>query len=230
MSGSTSPYFPHFLWEFCPSHVHMHGTIFEDFNSGFLDVETQKIFKEAEQSFTKLEPDARSVVTDLLDRTVWSEENTKRSIPFNRRDVEILHKYFVFLRFCNSAAYRQMVVSFQMSGYEGPKDGLNFNLYKPSVAKHRKRLILHGFIDFLEHSWANGLIRSFSDERLPIGCALRWHCLRDQEVVLADCCFGSRDEGFDEDPSFTSLSGLLHFPYHRMPSFGGSKSIRTIAA
>ncbi|EDR02163.1 uncharacterized protein LACBIDRAFT_332567 [Laccaria bicolor S238N-H82] len=79
------------------------------FNSGFLGVETQKIFKEAEQSFTKLEPDARSVVTDLLDRTVWSEENTKRSIPFNRRDVEILHKYFVFLRFCNSAAYRQMV-------------------------------------------------------------------------------------------------------------------------
>jgi hypothetical protein len=195
-------------------------TIFQDFDSGFLDVETQKIPKEVEKSFTKLEFDAQSVVTDLLDRTVWSEENTKRSIPFNRRDVETLRKYFVFLRFRNSVAYRQMVVTLEESSHEEPKDGQIFNAYRPVIVQLRKRYILRGFIDFLEHSWADGVIRSRSDQRLPTGWSvdtfqdvMNLYCWRlceaevcvgiaseDQEFMLADCCFGSLDEGFDEDP------------------------------
>ncbi|KIJ91661.1 hypothetical protein K443DRAFT_14204 [Laccaria amethystina LaAM-08-1] len=221
MSDATSPYFPHFLLEFWLSHVgtgkpsnkqrvHTYDvydnelneayeipnsdrTIFQDFNSGSLDAKTEKIFQEAEQSFTKLESDAQSVVTDLLDRTVWSEENTKRSIPFNRRDVETLRKYFVFLRFRNSVAYRQMVVTLEESSHEEPKDGQIFNAYRPVIVQLRKRYILRGFIDFLEQSWADEVIRSHSDQRLPTGC-------EDQEFMLADCCFGSLDEGFDEDP------------------------------
>ncbi|KIJ94789.1 hypothetical protein K443DRAFT_134619 [Laccaria amethystina LaAM-08-1] len=248
MSDATSPYFPHFLWEFWLSHVgtskpstkqrvHIYDvydnelneayeipnsdrTIFQDFDSGFLDVETQKIPKEVEKSFTKLEFDAQSVVTDLLDRTVWSEENTKRSIPFNRRDVETLRKYFVFLRFRNSVAYRQMVVTLEESSHEEPKDGQIFNAYRPVIVQLRKRYILRGFIDFLEHSWADGVIRSRSDQRLPTGWSvdtfqdvMNLYCWRlceaevcvgiaseDQELMLADCCFGSLDEGFDEDP------------------------------
>ena len=196
------------------------GTISQDFNSGFLDVETEKIFKEAEQSFTKLESDAQSVVTDLLDRTVGSEENTKRSIPFNRRDVETLRKYFVFLHFHNSTAYRQMVVTLEKSDHEEPKDGQIFNAYRPLIVQLRKQFILRGSIDILEHSWADGVIRSRLDQRLPTGWSvntfqevMNLYCWRlceaevcvgiaceDRQFMLADCCFGSLDEGFDEDP------------------------------
>ncbi|EDR00010.1 uncharacterized protein LACBIDRAFT_314918 [Laccaria bicolor S238N-H82] len=118
-----------------------------------------------------------------------------------------------------------MVVTLEKSGYEEPKDGQIFNAYRPLIAQLRKRFILRGFIDFLEHSWADGVIRSRSDQRLPIGWSvdtfqdvMNLYCWRlceaevcvgiaceDQEFILADCCFGSLDEGFDEDPECCDL-------------------------
>ncbi|KAF8962816.1 kinase-like domain-containing protein [Flammula alnicola] len=259
MTSSTSKYVPSFLFKFWlstgailpsrPPRVHIYDvydnelteahhapkespSIFKDLDIGSLSCETRKVVCEAETAFAKLESSAREVLQDLLDRTVWSGETYagKKSLPFSRGAVEVLRKYFVFLRFRNSGGYRRTVQSLEESYQTDPKEGMVYPAFRPLIVQLRLRYVLRAFIQFLNHTSADGggsdLARARRRSELPtpgvsvdaFHDAMEAYCWRlceaelcigvateDQEFMLSDRCFGTLDEGFDEDPECCDL-------------------------
>ncbi|CAA7264551.1 unnamed protein product [Cyclocybe aegerita] len=252
MSKIITPYFPSFLFEFWlsagptlpsrPPRVHLYDiydneltethqvpkqatSIFQDLDIGLLEFRTRACLRDAEIAFTHLESEVQSVLTDLLNRTVWSGEDvaTKRSLSFNRSDVETLRKYFVFLRFRNSAAYSKTVCSLVESSQETPGDFSS--AFQPLIVEFWIRYILGNIIEFLCHTSADGPLVKTRPEvpTLSISVsafqdAMEVYCWRlcdaelcigiateDQEFMLSDRCFGTLDEGFDEDPECCDL-------------------------
>lgn len=197
-------------------------SIFSDLDIGSLEAETRNVLADAEFAFTHLECEAQMVLKGLLDRTVWSGENYvgKKSLPFARNDVETLRKYFVFLRFRNSAGYRATVQSLEESYQGHPSEGVIYSAYRPLIVQLRLRYILRGFIKFLNHSSADIDSERRRQEPPTPGVsvdafhdAMNLYCWRlcaaelcigvateDQEFMLSENCFGTLDEGFDEDP------------------------------
>ncbi|KDR73031.1 hypothetical protein GALMADRAFT_73323 [Galerina marginata CBS 339.88] len=202
-------------------------SVFHELDIGYLQGETRRALSEAEAAFCKLESETQEVLNDLLDRTVWSGENYagKKSLPFNRNSVEVLRKYFVFLRFRNSAGYRETVQSLEQSYQAQPKEGCVYSAYRPLVVQLRLRHILRGFIKFLNHSSADTVSARTVPEFPATGVsgdafndAMEKYCWRlceaelcigvateDQEFMLSDRCFGTLDEGFNEDPECCDL-------------------------
>ncbi|KAF8151656.1 kinase-like domain-containing protein [Crassisporium funariophilum] len=203
-------------------------SIFKDLDIGSLDSETRKVLDDAEAAFAHLESDAQTALSDLLGRTVWSGETYvgKKSLSFDRRAVETLRKYFVFLRFRNSAGYRHTVQSLEESYQSQPRDGLVYPAFRPLIVQVRLRFVLRRFKEFLNHTSSDGIsVRSRPEEPAAHGAsvdpfqdAMNLYCWRmceaelcigvatdDQEFMLSDCCFGTLDEGFDEDPECCDL-------------------------
>lgn len=199
-------------------------SVFQDLKVGSLESETLRALQDAEDAFSLLESDARAALNSLLERTVWSGESYtgKKSLPCDRRTVETLRKYFVFLRFRNSQGYRETVHSLEQESHQNqPQDGNIYPAFRPLIVQHRLRSILRTFVAFLQHMSSDGaslnpcteqpvtqgaLVKSFQDmmnlycwrmcdAELCIGVATD-----DQEFMLSDRCFGSLDEGFDEQP------------------------------
>ena len=197
-------------------------SIFKDLHFVSLQPETHQVLCDAESAFTRLECEAQAVLKNLLDQTVWSGESYagKKSLPFARNDVEILRKYFVFLRFRNSAGYRETVQSLEESFQDDPREGIVYSAYRPLIVQLRFRYILRGFTKFLNHTSADGDSGKRRQEPPTPGVsidafrdAMDLYCWRlcaaelcigiateDQEFMLSDSCFGTLDEGFDEDP------------------------------
>jgi hypothetical protein len=197
-------------------------SVFHDLDIGSLQAETRNVLADAESAFTRLECEAQMVLKGLLDRTVWSGENYagKKSLPFARNDVETLRKYFVFLRFRNSAGYRATVQSLEESYQGHPSEGVIYSAYRPLIVQLRLRYILRGFIKFLNHSSADvdpeKRRQEFPTPGVSVDAvhdAMDLYCWRlcaaelcigvateDQEFILSENCFGTLDEGFDEDP------------------------------
>ncbi|KAH9475156.1 Putative serine/threonine-protein kinase/receptor R826 [Psilocybe cubensis] len=254
MLDSVPKYFPNFLLKFWlstgsilptrPPRVHVYDvydnelteihqspkkstSVFHELNIGLLEAETRKALSEAEGAFAKLELETEVVLKDLLDRTVWSGGScsTKRSLPFDRKSVEILRKYFVFLRFRNSAGYRDTALSLTNSYQADPEEGVVYSAYRPLIVQFRLRHILRGFIKFLNHTSADGPFTKHAPEFPTSGIsvdafqeAMDLYCwslceaelciglaTEDQEFMLSDRCFGTLDEGFDEDPECCDL-------------------------
>lgn len=196
--------------------------IFQDLDNGLLQPYTRKALAEAEKAFFKLESEAQVVLKDLLDRTVWSSDGyaSKKSLPLNRTSVEVLRKYFVFLRFRNSGGYRDTVRSLEQFNKAEPGEGCVYPAYRHSVANVRLQYILKAFVKFLNHTSSDSASARTRPD-LPttdasLGAfhdAMEKYCWRlcdaelcigiaseDQEFMLSDRCFGTLDEGFDEDP------------------------------
>lgn len=196
--------------------------VFHDLDIGHLQPYTRQVLAEAEKAFSRLESEAQTVLKDLLDRTVWSGDNytNKKSLPLNRISVEVLRKYFVFLRFRNSGGYRDTVRSLEQSSQADPREGCIYPAYRHSVAQIRLQYILKGFIKFLNHTSADSASArtrpNLPTTDMSLGAfhdAMEMYCWRlceaelcigiateDQEFMLSDRCFGTLDEGFDEDP------------------------------
>lgn len=205
-------------------------TIFHDLEIGPLDGETRKSLSNAESAFFSLQREVQLVLQDMLDRTVWSGEDYagKKSLPFSRRDVETLRKYFVFLRFRNSRGYRDIVASLAAC-YQAQPGEVVYAAFRPLVGQARLRHVLRSFVRFLTHSsddsddtedrvavaWRDKETQSapapFSiDAFYEVMETYCWSlceaevCIgiatEDQEFILSDRCFGTLDEGFDEDP------------------------------
>ncbi|KAF8896916.1 kinase-like domain-containing protein [Gymnopilus junonius] len=254
MLDTISKYFPHFLLKFWfstgaifpsrPPRVHVYDvydnelteiyrprkdttSIFHDLDNGHLQPYTRQALAEAEKAFSKLECEAQTALKDLLDRTVWSGESysNKKSLPLNRTSVEVLRKYFVFLRFRNSGGYRDTVQSLEQFNQTDPREGCIYPAYRHPVANIRLQYILKGFIKFLNHTSADSSsARTRPDlptTDMHLGAfhdAMEKYCWRlceaelcigiateDQEFMLSDRCFGTLDEGFDEDPECCDL-------------------------
>ncbi|KAF8814545.1 kinase-like protein [Phlegmacium glaucopus] len=202
--------------------------VFQDLNNGFLENETRRALKDAEDAFSLLELATRAALNDLLERTVWSEESYagKKSLPYDRRTVETLRKYFVFLRFRNSEGYRQTVHSLEQSYQNQPQDGTLYPAFRPLIVQHRLRFILRTFVEFFQHMSSDGIsAKPHPEQTVPEAASVNsfkdlmdLYCWRmcdaelcigvatdDQEFMLSDRCFGSLDEGFDEDPECCDL-------------------------
>ena len=197
-------------------------SVFHELDLGFMQTETRHALAQAEEAFRSLELSTEEVINDLLNRTVWSGENclNKKSLPFSRQSVEILRKYFVFLRFRNSAGYRQTVESLEQDYRGQEKDGSVYSAYRPLVVQHRLRYILRAFVKFLNHTSADGDTLRNKSEVPAVACsvdsfqeAMETYCwglceaelcmglaTEDQEFILSDRCYGTLDEGFEEDP------------------------------
>jgi len=169
-----------------------------------------------------LEAETESALEDLLGRTIKSDEDPAemKALPFRRASVETLRKYFVFLRFRNSAGYREIVQSLHRAYQSHHQDGHVYPAYRSLIVQLRLRYMLRSFIKFLEHTSLDGpfsrtapdfpgseiALDSFQDtmERYCWRMCEAELCLgvatQDQEFILSDRCFGTLDEGFDEDP------------------------------
>lgn len=181
-----------------------------------------ELVQAAEQAFYHLESEAETTLTQLIERTYTSGTPTKtNSFCFDRKSVESLCRYLTFLRFRNSSKYREILQSL-----EEPREdhGIIFPAYGPIITELHRRVILREFIRFLQHSSDDGRAYRPRDplpEHHPTSGAsldafrkvMDMYCWRlsgaevcigiaseDQEFIFPDSCFGTLDEGFDEDP------------------------------
>jgi hypothetical protein len=198
-------------------------SVFQDLKIGSLESETLRALRDAEDAFSLLESDTRAALNSLLERTVWSEESYagKKSLPCDRRTVETLRKYFVFLRFRNSEGYRETVRSLEQSHQNQPQDGNIYPAFRPLIVQNRLRFILRTLVAFFQHMSSDGASsKPCTEQAIPEGAVVKsfqdmmnLYCWRmcdaelcigvatdDQEFMLSDRCFGSLDEGFDEQP------------------------------
>ncbi|KAF8196982.1 kinase-like domain-containing protein [Pholiota molesta] len=152
---------------------------------------------------------------------------TTNSIAFTRKATETLRKYFLFLRFRNSDGYNKIVESLK-DGYQSNlrlHDGLNFPGFRPIIVQHRLRYIIQGFIAFFKHSTTETSLSARHKETgildVPLDAfrdLMDVYCWRlidsemcigiatdDQEFILSDKCYGTLDEGLQENPQCCDL-------------------------
>jgi hypothetical protein len=152
-----------------------------------------------------------------MNRVCSTGDVGRKSTPADRQAVENLRTFFVFLRFRNSTKYQEIVAALREPAHD-PDDDALFSAYQPLFLQIRRRLILGGFLSFLQHRLGevsgNSRSQGFHAVKLdPFQEAINQYCWRfceaevcigiaseDQEFMLTDSCFGTLDEGFDEDP------------------------------
>lgn len=188
------------------------------------------LIQAAEQAFYKLESEAETTLAQLIERTYTNGTPTKtNSFCFDRKSVESLCRYLTFLRFRNSAKYREILQSLE-NPPEETREGIIFPAYGPMITELYRRNILREFVRFLQYS-SDDRPRGLRPEHLASSSAsldafreaMDAYCWRlcgaevcigiaseDQEFIFPESCFGTLDEGFHEDPwVFTILHSLM---------------------
>jgi len=123
--------------------------------------------------------------------------------------VNVLRKFFIFLRYRNCARYSTTVLALREIG-DLDVGGSLFTAYRPFFHRVRRRVVLGAILAFLQHPSTTepGPAESYQEvqqycwrlcgSELCIGMASE-----DQEFILTDACFGTLDEGFSENPCVT---------------------------
>jgi hypothetical protein len=197
-------------------------SVFEDFNHG--GSTTRALMQDTEEAFHQLEAEAEATLASFIKHT-YSHGNptSTNSFPFARQVVESLCKYMIFLRFRNSAKYREIVRSLEEPAGDSESfgEGVLGPVYLPLIIELRRRHILRAFITFMRHSSDDASApRPRPERHLRLGAsvdalqdAMDLYCWRlcgadvcigvasdDQEFIQTEACFGTLAEGFDEDP------------------------------
>lgn len=189
--------------------------VFRDFLSQTLDSETTAILSDVEQVFSRLESEAENTLAELISRTRSSGKVQKKVAPIDRKAAEDLRKYFVFLRFRNSGKYQEIIHSLS----DNARNASGHVLLPTRFSEVRRRAVLGGILAFLQHTTSDAFLRAYHRPHLPahridvFQNAMEIYCWRlcdadvcigvasdDQEFILPECCFGTLDEGFYEDP------------------------------
>ncbi|KAF8814543.1 hypothetical protein BYT27DRAFT_7081988, partial [Phlegmacium glaucopus] len=89
------------------------------------------------------------------------------SLPYDRRTVETLRKYFVFFRFRNSEGYRQTVHSLEQSYLKANHKGTLYPTFRPLIVQHHLRFIEDICIIFSTHVFRWNLRETTSAEDCP---------------------------------------------------------------
>jgi hypothetical protein len=163
-----------------------------------------------------------------MNRISSAGDTGKKCISADRQTVENLRKFFVFLRFRNISQYREVVAALR-EPVPDPDDNTTLPAYRPLFLQIRRRVILRGFLSFLQYRLGDGppnprfqrFHASTAPEIDPLQDAINQYCWQfceadvcigiaseDQEFMLTDSCFGTLAEGFDEDPC-VKLSNVL---------------------
>lgn len=204
---------------------------FEHLGDGLLE---QSLVQTAEQAFQRLELDAENILVELLERTYSSGNPTKmNSFSFDWKRFATLRKYLIFLRFRNSAKYRDIILHSLQEQIEEHAQESIFPAFLPAIIEHRRRIILRAIIAFLQHPVSSPPTRLRDPEPRhtageppdPFQTAIDTYCWRlwnaelcigiaseEQEFMLSDACFGTLDEGFDEDP-YVLYKWFSYYPF-----------------
>lgn len=134
--------------------------------------------------------------------------------------MESLCRYLTFLRFRNSAKYREILQWLREPAEDHHHEGIIYPAYGPIITDLRRRIVLREFIRFLqrpesyrprdprpEHYTSTGTSLGVFRDAMDMYC---WRlcgaevCIgiasEDQEFIFPDSCFGTLGEGFDENP------------------------------
>ncbi|KAG6865015.1 hypothetical protein C0991_005657 [Blastosporella zonata] len=171
------------------------------------------LLRAAELAFYTLESEAEKTLSDLINRTYSSGVLDKStSFGFDKLRLTNLCRYLVFLRFRNSAKYRNILECFET----GVIETRTRRISSTSFVESQRRYFLRDIVAFLENAsledgtWSvmDPYCWSLSGADLSIGLATNG-----QEFIFSDSCYGTLNEGFGEDPECRDL----FFPI--LPSF-----------
>ena len=201
------------------------STVFGDFKTDALDEGCHAALQTAEQAFTRLENEVERILAVLAvqirarinDPALISDSGTasdaecrarRFELPMSKRERDALLRYFVFLRYRNSEAYKETVGRLTWRVVVGE------TIVQARHAWHRvrRRAVLGSFHAFL-HRDGDGRAthapaqagRRFESEGFDC-----WRFLEaevcfgvaseEQQFVLPDTCFASLDGDFGSDP------------------------------
>ena len=198
-------------------------SVFDDLNIFSLDVDTRRLLREVEETFSRLESVVQWTLKDILDQIsgyTSPDDSYKSSLSLSRISAEELRKYFIFLRFRNSGGYQDAVHSLQEAYQDHDKQGNVATFFRPLIARNRLRCILREFIRFLNHRSDAGPSSNFTQDQgntasmdsflasMELSCwslcnaEICFGIARDeQEFFFSERCFGTldTDDGVDEE-------------------------------
>lgn len=192
-------------------------SIFHDFLHG-VDPATEVALKSTEEAFLCLERKVEEMLGTFLGRIRGND--SCRELQVERCDVDVLRRYFAFLRFRNGKAYQELVHSIrrplddQMS-----RCGIIYSAYHPFISQLHLRVILKTILAYLtsddtmragsgtENQYTSTtLLRNFHDAMQSYCWSLRGAevcfgiATDEQEFLLPNTCYGTLTENYTENP------------------------------
>ena len=196
-----------------------HRSVFHDFARG-VDPATETVLKAAEEAFVRLERKAEETLRALLIQTRGGSDDSCRELQIGRCAVDVLRRYFAFLRFRNCRAYEELIRSIgQPADNRMSKAGSIFSAYRPLISQLHLRIVLRTILAFLtpddtvcarsgieyQHT-STTLLRNFHDAMQSYCWSLRnaevcfGVATDEQEFLLPDTCYGTLVEDYKENP------------------------------
>ncbi|EGN97419.1 hypothetical protein SERLA73DRAFT_75104 [Serpula lacrymans var. lacrymans S7.3] len=184
-------------------------TVFQEFDTGTLDDSCRTALRTAELAFTRLESEAERVLDELISKIRAPEDASgyaKREIAIPRRSLNVIRKFFVFLRYRNSDEYAAHIASLDRR----VRTDVGSVVSRPhGWHRIRRQALLGSFHAFLQHQPTDNRGHErfdgldcwrFRNAEICFGLASEG-----QQYLLPDTCFGVLDEEFGGNPNCEHL-------------------------
>jgi hypothetical protein len=162
----------------------------------------------AEMAFSRLEAKAELAYDHLMQQVLSSRDshtNRRASIPMESHELETLRRFFLFVRYRNSARYGTVLSNLVQTVTW--KNRLGHGVLLPVWHRIRRHRALTSIHAFLNHSTIQQPAPAMPSEDIYRCC---WALLdaevclgvasEGQEFVMTDKCIGNLDECFRGDP------------------------------
>ncbi|KAF9018352.1 kinase-like protein [Hymenopellis radicata] len=157
------------------------------------------------ERFALLEHQTEAILDSIIANSVSAD-----SIPIDRSQIDILLKYFAFLRFRNSPKYASVIQELRDKTFVLKYDNLEvYNDYSPHFTWHPFFKSIHAFLcserRYIPPRVVNSIqpamnhFEKFCWEILWGGDVYIGLASSEQEYILSECCFGTLDEQFGAD-------------------------------
>jgi len=193
---------------------------------------------DASAAFTALEQDVSTYIRSILDQLASTDEPgvyeaTTKTVSLKLSQLSKLRRFLIFLRFRNSAGYAAIVRKLHADLEQQKGDGNLYPAYRHIIVQIQRRYVLRAFTDFLQgndrradrrHDDALGekFVNFFHDimdtycwrmlyAEVCVGVVTEERETGREEYILPESCYGSLEEGYEEDPyvPFQSFSIFL---------------------
>jgi len=190
-------------------------SIFHDLFHG-VDPATEVALKSAEGAFLRLERKVEETLGTLLSRI--RGDDSCRGLQVERRAVNVLRRYFAFLRFRNGRPYKELIHSIRRPADDHTSQcGIIYSAYHPMISQLQLRIILRTILAYLtsddtvragsENQYTSTtLLRNFQDAMQSYCWSLRGAevcfgiATDEQEFLLPNTCYGTLVENYTENP------------------------------
>lgn len=173
-----------------------------------LDEHCQTALSTAELAFSRLEAKAELAFEHLMQRVLALHTRIKLQVlPMERHEIDVLRRFFIFIRYRNSAKYSFMLSKMvQTVTWENNSGrGVLLSVWH-RIRRQQALSSIYGFLDHASASASASASTTASEDinrycwnmlgaEVSLGVALEG-----QEFVLTDNCIGSLDACFRDDP------------------------------